>query len=57
MTRLFLQGRTETVRPVTMLSSRFVRAMCDPNIKDTITVSWLCLSIVILHCVVPCCAD
>ena len=39
MTRLYLHGRTETVRPVTMHSSRFVRAMCDPNIKDTLTVS------------------
>ena len=39
MTRLYLQGRTETVRPVTLLSSQFVRAMCDPSIKDTITVS------------------
>ncbi len=39
MTRLYLQGRTETVRPVTMHSSLFVRAMCDPSIKDTMTVS------------------
>ena len=31
MTRLFLEGRTETVRPVTMASTAFVRAMCDPN--------------------------
>lgn len=39
MTRLYLQGRTETVRPVTMLSSQFVRAMCDPAMKDQYTVS------------------
>ena len=31
MTRLFLEGRTETVRPVTMESTAFVRAMSDPN--------------------------
>lgn len=31
MTRLYLEGRTETVRPVTMESIVFVRAMCDPN--------------------------
>ena len=31
MTRLYLEGRTETVRPVTMESIAFVRAMCDPN--------------------------
>lgn len=31
MTRLFREGRTETVRPVTCESTDFVRAMCDPN--------------------------
>lgn len=39
MTRLYLQGRTETVRPVTKYSCQFVRAMCDPSLKDTMTVS------------------
>jgi len=32
MTRLFLHGRTETVRPVTMASAAFVKAMLDPNV-------------------------
>ena len=32
MTRLFLHGRTETVRPVTMESAAFVKAMVDPNV-------------------------
>ena len=31
MTRLYLEGRTETVRPVTMESTTFVRAMCNPQ--------------------------
>lgn len=31
MTRLFLHGRTETVRPATMESVAFVKAMIDPN--------------------------
>lgn len=31
MTRLFREGRTETVRPVSVQSAEFVRAMCDPN--------------------------
>ena len=39
MTRLYLHGRTETVRPVTIPSSRFVRAMCDPSVSNTLTVS------------------
>ena len=38
MTRLYLNGRTETVRPVTTASSRFVHAMCDPAEKDTFKV-------------------
>ncbi len=46
MTRLYLEGRTETVRSVTTKSARFVKAMCDPcdpNVdKDTINVSDLC---------------
>ena len=41
MTRLYLEGRTETVRPVTIESSAFVRAMCDPNS----TVSMLTVSL------------
>lgn len=36
MTRLYLEGRTETVRPVTTKSAAFVRAMCDPD--DSMTV-------------------
>lgn len=31
MTRLYREGRTETVRPVTVESAAFIRAMCDPN--------------------------
>jgi carnitine O-palmitoyltransferase 1 len=31
MTRLYLEGRTETVRPVTNESAAFVKAMVDPN--------------------------
>lgn len=31
MTRLYLEGRTETVRPVTMESTAFVKAMCNPE--------------------------
>ena len=31
MTRLYLEGRTETVRPVTVESAAFVKAMTDPN--------------------------
>ena len=31
MTRLFREGRTETVRSCTVESSAFVRAMCDPS--------------------------
>lgn len=38
MTRLYLHGRTETVRPVTTSSTEFVMAMCDPTIRDTMTV-------------------
>ena len=31
MTRLFLEGRTETVRPVTVEATTFIRAMCNPE--------------------------
>ena len=31
MTRLYREGRTETVRPITMESTTFVRAMCNPS--------------------------
>ena len=31
MTRLYLEGRTETVRPVTMESAAFVRSMTNPQ--------------------------
>lgn len=34
MTRLYREGRTETVRPVSVQSAEFVRAMCDPNRTD-----------------------
>ena len=34
MTRLFLLGRTETVRPVTMASTAFVKAMLDPAVPN-----------------------
>lgn len=35
MTRLFREGRTETVRPVTIESAAFVRAMCDANVSNS----------------------
>ena len=31
MTRLYREGRTETVRPVSVQSADFVKAMCDPD--------------------------
>lgn len=31
MTRLFREGRTETVRPCTIESTAWVKAMCSPN--------------------------
>ena len=31
MTRLFRDGRTETVRSATVESAKFVRAMCDKD--------------------------
>ena len=34
MTRLYLQGRTETVRPVSLESCAFVRAMDDPSVTQ-----------------------
>jgi carnitine O-palmitoyltransferase 1, liver isoform len=34
MTRLYREGRTETVRPCTIESAAWVRAMDDPNIND-----------------------
>ncbi|CAI8037065.1 Carnitine O-palmitoyltransferase 1, liver isoform [Geodia barretti] len=34
MTMLFLEGRTETVRPVTVESTTFIRAMCNPDSDD-----------------------
>merc|ERR1712224_696266 len=34
MTRLFREGRTETVRSCTMESSMWARSMDDPDIKD-----------------------
>lgn len=33
MTRLFREGRTETVRPCTLESCEFVRSVDDPSIK------------------------
>lgn len=36
MTRMFREGRTETVRPCTIESSAWVKAMVDPNVS----VSW-----------------
>ena len=35
MTRLFREGRTETVRSCTMESSAWARSMDDPDIKVT----------------------
>ncbi|XP_022253543.1 carnitine O-palmitoyltransferase 1, muscle isoform-like [Limulus polyphemus] len=39
MTRLFREGRTETVRPVTMESCAWVKAMENPNCSDLNTTS------------------
>ena len=33
MMRLFRDGRTETVRPVSQQSCAFVKAMCNPEIS------------------------
>lgn len=33
MTRLFREGRTETVRPCTIESTAWVKSMHDPNVK------------------------
>ena len=38
MTRLFLEGRTETVRPVTVESTTFIRAMCNPD--SDVSLQW-----------------
>ena len=38
MTRLFLEGRTETVRPVTVESTEFVRAMRNPDCTVSVCV-------------------
>ena len=43
MTRLYREGRTETVRPVTMESAAFVRAMCNPS--STVRLCQLVLSL------------
>jgi len=45
MTRLFRDGRTETVRSATVESEKFVRAMCD---KDC-SVSHGCFNTVTCH--------
>lgn len=34
MTRLFREGRTETVRPVTIESSKWVHSMNNPSFSD-----------------------
>ncbi|KAL5289699.1 CPT1A family protein [Megaselia abdita] len=41
MTRLFKEGRTETVRPCTIESSAWVKAMDDPNFKASDRVTLL----------------
>lgn len=41
MTRLYLNGRTETVRSCTEESCRFVKAMLDPNCKNEEKISLL----------------
>jgi len=45
MTRLFREGRTETVRSCTMESCAFVRAMDDPNMPVSLCLrfSFTCL--------------
>ena len=44
MTRLYREGRTETVRPISVESSAFVRAMCDPD--STVSLSFsLCITL------------
>ena len=40
MTRLFREGRTETVRSCTMESSAWARSMDDPDIKVSFNQRW-----------------
>ena len=55
MTRLFLEGRTETVRPVTEDSARFVRAMADQAVAVSSPVGVAeCMLIVFIVGVVSC---
>jgi carnitine O-palmitoyltransferase 1 len=46
MMRLFRDGRTETVRPVTQQSCAFVKAMCNPEISVRIDILYILVSIV-----------
>ena len=48
MTRLYLEGRTETVRPVTNESAAFVKAMVDPN--STVSLDKYCIAVCSIHC-------
>lgn len=43
MTRLFREGRTETVRPCTIESAAWVKAMDDPN--SNVSASVLCICV------------
>ena len=56
MTRLFLEGRTETVRPVTMESAAFVRAMCNPesNVSTCTCDVHVCECVCVCACVCVC---
>lgn len=40
MTRLFREGRTETVRPCTIESADWVKAMLDNSVKVTLQIKW-----------------
>lgn len=43
MTRLFREGRTETIRSCTAQSCAFVRGMEDPNVPVAVRFLWLIL--------------
>lgn len=44
MTRLYREGRTETVRPVTLESCEWVKAMLDPNAKVSLFLQYIFFS-------------
>lgn len=51
MTRLFREGRTETVRPVTMESCDWVKSMLDPKatVSEPFNVIYMLLNISLIE--------